>query len=62
MENAKVIQVIQTIFEKGNGTEDNPYRNVIQYWDFEGNLIATKDSVIKPTEITKRYYNGKEKS
>lgn len=61
MDNAKVVQVIKTIMKKGNGTEDNPYHNVIQYWDFEGNLIATKDLVINPTEITKRYYNGKER-
>ena len=43
MNNAKVIQVIQTVSVKGNGTELDPCREVIQYWDFEGNLIVTKD-------------------
>ena len=43
MNNAKVIQVIQTVTVKGNGTELDPCREVIQYWDFEGNLIVTKD-------------------
>lgn len=43
-DSAKVIQVIQTVSLKGKGTENDPARQVIQYWDFEGNLIGTVDS------------------
>lgn len=41
---AKVIQVIVTESVKGKGTEIDPYRVVTQYWDFDGNLLATRDS------------------
>lgn len=59
MNNARVIQVIQTVFEKGDGTEANPCREVTQYWDFEGNLIATKDPARETYTETICYYDGK---
>lgn len=40
---AEVIQVIRTVSTRGVGTEDDPCRNVYQYWDFDGNLLAEKD-------------------
>ena len=40
---AKVIQVIETKAKRGLGTEKNPVREVTQYWDFEGNLLAEMD-------------------
>ena len=43
---AKVIQVIQTKSTRGKGTDADPVREVIQYWDFEGNLICEKDSLV----------------
>lgn len=41
---AKVMQVIETQSIKGAGTEENPARTVIQYWDFDGNLLAENDN------------------
>ena len=42
--NAKVIQVIVTDLKViGDGTEKNPNRILIQYWDFDGNLLAEVD-------------------
>lgn len=41
---AKVIPVIETQSIKGAGTEEKPVRTVIQYWDFEGNLLAENDN------------------
>lgn len=41
---AKVIPVIETQSIKGAGTEENPVRTVIQYWDFDGNLLAENDN------------------
>lgn len=43
---AKVIQVIQTKSTRGKGTDADPVREVTQYWDFEGNLICEKDSLL----------------
>lgn len=43
---AKVIQVIETISIKGNGTEDDPARAVKQYWSFDGAMIAENDPFI----------------
>lgn len=44
-DSAKVISVIVTRALKGSGTENDPVREVIQYWDFDGNLLAEHDSV-----------------
>lgn len=41
---AKVIQVIVTEESQGNGTRENPYRSITQYWDFEGKLLADTDN------------------
>lgn len=42
---AKVIQVIQTVSIIGAGTEKDPVRYIYQYWDFKGNLLASKDTL-----------------
>lgn len=44
-DSARVIQVIETQSLKGSGTENDPCRVVIQYWDFDGNLLAENDDV-----------------
>lgn len=41
---ARVIQVIETKAKRGFGTEKDPVREVIQYWDFEGNFLAEMDT------------------
>ena len=46
MKSAKVIQVIETKSTRGKGTSADPVRVVIQYWDFEGNLICEKDGLV----------------
>ena len=40
---AKIIQVIETKSLRGLGTEKDPVRDVIQYWDLEGNFLAEMD-------------------
>lgn len=45
MDSAKVVQVIKTKSTRGDGTSANPKREVIQYWDFDGNLIGSHDPV-----------------
>lgn len=46
---AKVIQVIQTISIIGLGTKEDPVRYIYQYWDFKGNLLASKDTYCSET-------------
>lgn len=41
----KVIQVIEVISLRGKGTEDEIYREVIQYWSLDGVLLAEHDPV-----------------
>lgn len=41
---ARVVNVIETRAIRGLGIDDSdPVRLVLQYWDFEGNLLAEKD-------------------
>lgn len=39
----KVISVIEVKTIAGEGTPDNPTRNITQYWDMDGNLLAVAD-------------------
>lgn len=47
---ARVIQVIETDSIIGMGTEDDPVRDIKQYWSFEGVLLAENDPVKKEKE------------
>ena len=47
---ARVIPVIETRSLRGEGTEEDKCREVRQYWDFDGNLLAENDSCAKGTE------------
>lgn len=49
-DNARVIQVIETTALRGEGTEKDKCREVKQYWDFDGKLLAENDSCIKENE------------
>ena len=40
---AEVISVIKTVALKGAGTENDPCREVIQYWSLDGKLLADND-------------------
>lgn len=42
-DNARVEQVIVTRALKGAGTENDPCREVIQYWSLDGKLLADND-------------------
>lgn len=42
-DSARVEQVIVTSALKGAGTENDPCREVIQYWTFDGKLLCEKD-------------------
>lgn len=51
---AKVIEVIETRSVRGSGDYGDEFREVIQYWDFEGNLLAEDD----PIRFTERPEDG----
>lgn len=40
---AKLEQVIVTKTVVGTGTENDPVREVVQYWDLQGKLLVEKD-------------------
>ena len=42
VENVKVVSVIQAVTKKGSGTENDPYREVVQYWTLNGELLSEK--------------------
>jgi len=43
MNYAKIIQVIETVSLRGKGTTEDPIRNVIEYWAFNGDKLAEND-------------------
>lgn len=48
---ARVIQVIETRSLRGRGLDENDMcREVMQYWDFDGNLLAENDPCAKEKE------------
>lgn len=48
---AKVIQVIETRSIRGTGLDEKDMcREVRQYWDFDGNLLAENDPCAKEKE------------
>lgn len=42
---AKIIEVIRTVSVVGKGTDDDPVREVAQYWTVDGRLIAEEPAV-----------------
>lgn len=46
-DSARIIQVIETKSIRGIGSEEDLCREVTQYWDMEGNLLAENDPTIK---------------
>ena len=43
IEFARIVEVIKVRTVKGDGTQCNPMRSVIQYWEKDGRLIAEKE-------------------
>ena len=43
-DSAKIEQVIVTRALKGSGTENDPIREVVQYWTLDGKLLCEKGS------------------
>lgn len=40
----RVISVIEVKAKRGLGIEKDPVREITQYWDMDGNLLAERDS------------------
>jgi hypothetical protein len=45
MKTAKLIEVIETVSLRGNGSKSEPIREVTQYWSKDGQLLAEKDTI-----------------
>jgi hypothetical protein len=40
----EVVNLTRTEIEgRGKGTADDPFRRIVQYWDFDGNLVFEED-------------------
>jgi len=50
MENAKVIEVIETKSVRGVGSKEDMCRIVTQYWNLDGDLLAENDFCRKEKE------------
>lgn len=44
----EIVNVVKITLVAGEGTTEDQVRKVIQYWDMEGNMIATKDPCLLP--------------
>lgn len=40
---AETVTVIKTVTVVGNGTKENPVRNVVEYWTLEGELLCSSE-------------------
>ena len=63
---AKIVPVIETRRCQGEGTKDNPFRTVMEYWSTGGTLLAENDPnicarLIKTEECQLRNANVEEK-
>ncbi|WP_195334353.1 hypothetical protein [Enterocloster bolteae] len=47
MESVRVMEVIEIMALKGDGTEKDPVRKITQYWDMKGNFLAEYDPHLK---------------
>lgn len=46
IQGVQVIEVVQVKYLRGSGSEKDPVREVIQYWDVGGRLLAERDSTL----------------
>ena len=44
MKSATLEVVIKTISRKGDGTKNNPYREVVQCWTLDGELLCEAEN------------------
>ena len=44
IEKAKIIPVIQIATKRGIGTEEDPIRDAIEYWDINGKFLFVTDA------------------
>jgi hypothetical protein len=44
-DSVRIIQVIETRSLRGDGTQEDPCREVAQYWSFDGELLAEQDGI-----------------
>ena len=50
VENVKIVVVIKVKLTRGTGAKkEDPVREVIQYWDLNGTLIADNDAYLRTT-------------
>lgn len=48
---AKIVEVIRVVYQRGRGTDDDPIRNVIAHYTTEGGLIAEQDHLQRVPQL-----------
>lgn len=48
---AAVVKVIVTESVVGSGRDEDPIRKIVQYWSFEGELLAVSDPISRYGKI-----------
>lgn len=53
---ARVIQVIEVTTNRGTGTQEDPVREITQYWGIDGTLLAERDErlIVKCMQIASK--------
>ena len=50
-DSARVVQVIMTTTMVGEGTEESPIRELVQFWSFDGQCLATNEGVTRDVAV-----------
>ena len=53
IEKVEIVQMIKVTAARGTGIKEDPVRQIKQYWDLDGNLIAEKDNIRDKNFATK---------
>lgn len=44
----RAVTVIEVVSVIGRGSDDDPCRKAVQYWSFEGGMLAERDTLLDP--------------
>ena len=50
VDGARIVEVIETVACRGDGSNEYPARRVIQYWSRDGRLLGEIDPMDEPQE------------
>lgn len=51
VDSVKVVTLIETTTLIGSGLKEDPHRDLVQYWNMDGELVAEKDSFLEKEQF-----------